>query len=235
MVAEWGGEPCERMPVPIMPCSHCRARIQFSRSFQWVQPLAALEGAKGCADEKSHCPRCPICYPDLFQRFEPQFKAGLIWIGEQYYKTPKDWLAEGRELGFSRRISALPKEFRIGKTFVLVAHNKTIIDPVSCPDCVNFVSANCKKCGATGIIPKPGIFYAWVPKRVELLVTPSMKDEAWVEELVEKGVSLVEVPEDDPDHRPEKKEYKSKRQLAEERMAIKHPKRRDHPAQKRLF
>ncbi len=46
----------------------------------------------------------------------------------------------------------------------------------------------------------PGIFYAFKPSHLELIVTPSMKEKKWVKVLERKGVKLIEVPEDDPDH-----------------------------------
>jgi hypothetical protein len=54
-----------------------------------------------------------------------------------------------------------------------------------------------------------------------LIVTPSMQKERWVKELVKKGVTLVEVPEDDKDHAP-KKAKKSARRRSMDRAAARH-------------
>ena len=40
----------------------------------------------------------------------------------------------------------------------------------------------------------------FIPRRVELVIVPSMREEDWVQRYERAGVTLVEVPEDDPDH-----------------------------------
>jgi hypothetical protein len=82
----------------------------------------------------------------------------------------------------------------------------------------------------------PGVFHAFKPKRVELVIVPSMREEAWVAELVEKGVTLVEVPEDDPDHKPVKRKVKSRREAAAERVAKEREEGKplEHPDQTKL-
>lgn len=54
------------------------------------------------------CAECPLA-TKLFG------KAGLLWIGEQYYKPPRDFITEADRLGVSRRIGAIPRQFEIGK------------------------------------------------------------------------------------------------------------------------
>lgn len=53
-------------------------------------------------------------------------KAGLMWVGEKFYKTPEVFVAEGVTMGFSKRIKAVPRGFKVGETYVLLAHPKAI-------------------------------------------------------------------------------------------------------------
>jgi hypothetical protein len=68
---------------------------------------------------------------------------------------------------------------------------------------------------------QPAIFHVFKTQKLELIVTEKMKSEKWVKDFVKKGVTLVEVPEDDPDHAPVAKERKSKRQRSLDKLARK--------------
>jgi len=174
------------------------------------------------------CTVCPLCgnQPD---------KVGLLWVGKQHY-TPDEFTSEAVRLGVSRRISALPKEFRLGM-WVLLAHIEAVDGICDCsgPKGVGF-DPKCERCKGMGHTKMPGVFHAFKPKRVELVIVPSMREEAWVAELVEKGVTLVEVPEDDPDHKPVKRKVKSRREAAAERVAKEREEGKplEHPDQTKL-
>jgi len=81
----------------------------------------------GRAESLEPCPRsdwtriCPLARPGAIEG-----KAGLIWVGEQFYATPADFLAEACTMGISRLISTVPRNFRLGETWVLLAHRKGI-------------------------------------------------------------------------------------------------------------
>jgi hypothetical protein len=66
---------------------------------------------------------CPLADENL-----PE-KAGLLWIGEKFYETPHDFLKEAAEMGISRRLPAVPKDFTIGEDSVLLAHRCCIAKP----------------------------------------------------------------------------------------------------------
>ena len=53
-------------------------------------------------------------------------RAGLIWIGQQFYATPYDWEREAQQLGVCRRIRSVPRDFVLGQTWVLVAHREVL-------------------------------------------------------------------------------------------------------------
>jgi hypothetical protein len=203
LVTEGMGEPCERLPIPIMPCTCCGSRIKQSRGWQWVDIAWILSGARSCDGKPDHCPHCPVCTPRLFADAKPMGKAGLLWIGGKFYKDPNAWMHEAQRMGVSRRIHTIPKGFELGKTWTFVAHPEAI---------------PAKNKGKEG---QPAIFHVFKTQKLELIVTEKMKSEKWVKDFVKKGVTLVEVPEDDPDHAPVAKERKSKRQRSLDKLARK--------------
>lgn len=225
------GEPCERLPIPIVTCDHCkRPGIEFTRSIQWVGVSYALAGAKACEFNPGHCPHCVICQPVNMEReAEPKDLFALMWVGESHYPTPMDWTKESNAMGVSRRLNAIPKEMVLGKTWVIVAHNRAI--ERKCETCkgLGYVGQaakdadKCETCDGKGKLGTPGIFHAFRPRQYELVVTPSMAKQEWVKELQKKhgdGLKLVEVPEDDPDHAPDETK-KSARKAAMEKHARK--------------
>jgi hypothetical protein len=200
LVSDGLSEPCDRLPIPVVPCPCCGERIKQVRGFQWVTRDYALKGAKPCTGEGVHSHRsCVVCTPDLMS----QERYGLIWVGEAFYPTMDDWAKEAMKLGVSKRVNAIPKGVEIGVTWVLVAHPKGVMNPTSTGEDDEFAPAICS---------------AFRVKRIELIVTPSMKKEKWVKDLVKKGVTLVEVPENDKDHAP-KKSRKSARRRAMDKAA----------------
>jgi len=70
-------------------------------------------------------------------------------------------------MGVSKLVPTLPKGLEIGKTKVLLAHRKAWRNR------------------------EPAIFFAFVVKRVEVLVRAEEADEEWVERLREKGVNVI--------------------------------------------
>lgn len=215
------GEPCERLPIPIAQCPVCQhAPVARTRGPQWVGAQfvfgMALPCHEGDAQAKTgHHGHCPLCNENrLLQEGDPKDKFMLLWIGEEHYPTPRDWSLEAAKMGASRRISSIPKGFVIGKSYVLVAHPKAVrrTDKVKAEgDLHETENETCH----------PGIFHGFCPQAVELIVTPSMKKQKWVRDLVDKkGVRLVEVPENDPDHAATLTK-KSKRKQAMERHARK--------------
>lgn len=218
------GEPCERLPIPIDVCPTCKhAPIAKTRGPQFVGASFIFRMAKPCAvgasapQDRDHHGRCPLCNETLlFSEGDPKDKFLLLWIGKEHYPTPAAWREEANRLGVSRRISAIPKGFVFGKTWVLVAHPEAIEHKET-------VQGRGELHDTPEVKKTPGIFHAFRPTNVELIVTPSMRKEKWVKQLQEKykdGIKLVEVPEDDPDHAPTVSK-KSARKKAMERHARK--------------
>ncbi len=216
--------PCDRMPYALDRCPTCGAGVKFSRGHTWLKPdFFSVHGAAatgmggilrgaGCRD-KSPCPVCRNA------EFGPHL---LLWIGRAHY-SPDSYLDESRKLGISRRIAAVPKGLVIGETWVLLAH----LDAIS-PKLGEDRVPICAKCGKehskhvarpSGIgfwcpcdkngdspgdyepsKPTPGIFAAFIPTRLELLLKESDATDERREKEQKRGVTVVAVPDDDKDH-----------------------------------
>lgn len=177
---------CGKMPIPLTVCPCCHAGIKPSRGWTWFNPRPFVESIP-CKSEKRNCNSCILSTP-------PE-KAGLLWIGEKFYPTPEDWSNEAMRLGISRRISALPKGFDLGTTWVFVAHRKVIPG-------MNPPQSDCPLCkGSGGTMPNgtpcacrrgPGIFHVFKPSRVEYVVKGNESEEK-LEDLVKRGITPVKV------------------------------------------
>jgi hypothetical protein len=199
---------CDRLPFPVGACPCCGAGIKYARGWTWFQPFKIF-GGDHAFDGACECPgACPACYPSF--HFGDEGRAGLIWVGEKFY-SPEEFLTESRDLGVSRRVSAIPRGFKVGETWVFVAH----------------IKGNPPKDALSD--GTPGIFSAFRPTRIERIVKQSELDifNKWskrtVDDVVEgaeditereaeicdrlqrdvdRGFSLVPVPDNDPDHNP---------------------------------
>jgi hypothetical protein len=198
------GVPCDRLPFLLDICPCCGEGFKQGMGWQWMDvgrlfkgphilPTSELLPAQlcDCATETF----CPLCAkPEVLGR------AGLIWIGEKFYKTPQDFVREGVAMGFSRRIKAVPHGFEIGKTYIMLAHPKAVRVELPPSEALKKVSP-----GLTRVFQreeyKPGIFYFWLPQRIEKILTESQRGSDEVAALEKRGIVPVFVPDDDPDHR----------------------------------
>lgn len=126
--------PCERLPFVLDFCPCCGAGITPSRGFTWIDPIKLFDPElyPGCTHHvqpvhgqheylTDDCATCVMCNPWLAGH-----QAGLIWIGEQHYKTPHDFVREARTMGISRKIAAIPTGFEVGKHWIYLAHRKAL-------------------------------------------------------------------------------------------------------------
>lgn len=205
LVSGGAGFPCDRLPIRLDVCPVCSHGFKQSRGFTWVDLFGLVGGDhENCQDENKPC---PTCTPKLVG------KAGLLWIGEKFYKTPGEFTHEGISLGFSRRIKAIPRGFTVGESWVLLAHPKTVV----CPHCDSTGSTKeamqnmianggmiisdlpkCETCKGDGKLP--GIFGVWKPTRVEKLFRESERETDAVKDAISKGITPVFVPDNDKDH-----------------------------------
>jgi hypothetical protein len=210
------GEPCGKLPLPLTICPTCGRGIKQARGWTWIDlPEIFLTITCGAA-ESFYCKRCPLNPMNVVKIG----RAGLLWIGESFYKTTGEFIEEANRLGISRRISAIPRKFELGKTWVCLAHPKA----VTCPNCkgvgwfqstdtVTLQCVNsdraididqkdskpCPSCMGAGQIP--GIFRVFCPDRIEKIITDEQaKDPEVLADLEKKGLTPVIVPAGDPDH-----------------------------------
>lgn len=196
LVSDPGGMPCDRLPIALTVCPVCSHGFKQARGFSWVDVAGLVGGVhKDCLDEFP----CPLCMAT-----ESMGRAGLLWIGEKFYKTPEDFGQEAAALGVSRRIKALPRGFVVGETWILLAHPKTISTP--CAECqadgwkLGSPETPCEACAGKGTVLSPAIFKVWRPSRIEKILAESKRGSEEAKELEAKGISIVYVPDNDRDH-----------------------------------
>ena len=185
LMGSGGGAVCDRLPIELSVCPCCNQGIKQARGWTWID-LPRLVGGQhaGCG---CGIPRCPLCKePERIGR------AGLLWIGERFYKTPGEFMREGSALGISRRVSAVPRGFKLGETWVMLAHPKTI----PCP--AETCSGDCERCGGSRYLP--GIFHVFMPLRIEKIITESQATAETLADLDKAGITPVVVPDNDRDH-----------------------------------
>ncbi len=182
LVCDGAGFGCDQLPFNLEVCPVCSQGIKPSRGFTWIIPNQ-LFGVKEC---KATCP-IPIC---PLRREERQ---GLMWIGGGFY-TPEDFIKEANEMGISKRISAVPNGFKLGETWVFMAHKKAGKKiPVVKPEGYPILS--------TKRVEVPAVFCVFKPARIEKIITETQsKDEVEMKKLKERGITPVAVPDDDKDH-----------------------------------
>lgn len=190
---------CDRLPYELKSCPVCGAGIHFTRSMTEVNPLKlfGLHDATPVEELREsqpifltcNCPpHCVMCYPTN----EPAF---IKTIGKKYY-SPESFMKEARTMGVSLRMAQIPKNLKLGKTVIYLAH------PEAC-----LVKGN----NAKLIEKRLGIFSAFIPQRVEMPVYDKMlkgKGSRKLKATLKKrGITPVVVKgkEHDPNYKPRKK------------------------------
>jgi hypothetical protein len=217
LVSEGLSVPCPALPLEVGRCPCCDAGIKPARGWAWFNPAMFFKFS--CSPEAERVRPWHEC--EIYQergRCEPfqQERAGILWIGGKFYKTPEDWAAESRKMGVSRRISQIPKDFVVGKTWVFVGHREAVTK--GCEVCGGkghtIVDENqpwigaavgkrvhCEECEGTGEIKKPGVFHAFKPDRIEKVVDEDITEKE-VEKLRKRGITPVVVKRVDEEGRP---------------------------------
>lgn len=204
LVSEPGGMPCDRLPLILDVCPVCSHGFKQSRGWTWVDVNGLVGGVhRDCTDTFP----CPLCMAT-----SEMGRAGLLWIGEKFYKTPAEFDSEAAELGVSRRIKSIPRGFKVGETWVLLAHPKTTKKPCEPCESTGFVKEpestepssllgeTCKDCDGKGYTYAPAIFKVWRPSRIEKLLPESLRGSEEQAELEKRGISCVFIPDGDRDH-----------------------------------
>lgn len=192
LVSGGDAKDCGKLPVSLERlnrCHHCGLplsedhKIRFSRAPRMLQQPELLWRDIPCANGLMACRNCP-----LSNGYETG-PALLIWIGEQFYPTPAHFNRESLEQGLSRRIPAVPDDFVVGETWVLLAHAKAIM---------NKQVKDKEDNGQLALIPRdelsyePGVFRMFRPERIEIVVSGEESDEV-IDGYVKRGLSPVKV------------------------------------------
>jgi len=194
---------CDNMPYPLDECECCGYAPPFSRNLQWIKKTyiethfhdeVVYDGPYYDSDVNKEVVRheckcrddCPICWPDS----NNLKKYALMWVGEQHY-TPEAFVLEANKMGVCKAIPNIPKDLKLGETWVFLAHRK-----------VKFYEGF-DECGLalSEPIEKAGIFYGFIPQRVELLIWKSEASEEKLEELKSKGITPIIVEDGDEAHK----------------------------------
>ena len=185
LVAPSMGVPCGRLPVEMEVCRTCSQGIKPARGWTWVD-AGEIMTKRNCVAPATQCAACPTIVG----------RHGLIWIGEQFYPSPKAWFDEAKNQGVSRRIKALPKDFVLGETWVLVAHRKAIpVVPCGLP--IDLVNMCGRRSGHQGECDPdreyiPGVFQAFKPSAIEYVVKGDETPEE-LEAFEARGITPVQV------------------------------------------
>lgn len=193
LVAGQLAEPCSRLPIPLDRCPHCGGGIGPARGWTWITPAVIVPAERHGSMEHNH--RCPLGFQEVdgsaltdASWHKMGDRAGLIWVGEKFYPTPEAFMEEAALMGVSRRVSALPRNFKLGETWVLLGHRKAItaetllstghIQPREIEEGVDY--------------PKAGIITVFKPTAVEYVVTGDETNEE-IENFEKRGISPVKV------------------------------------------
>lgn len=187
---------CDRLPYELKVCPVCGEGIKFSRGFQWIDWLR-YAGEHSVLREGCKCGVCPVCH--ALQQPQPY---GLLWIGEGFY-SPTSFIEEALKMGVSRRIAAVPRNLKLGVTWVLLAHIKAVRWHVieDADKAWNDVREG-KIPEEPTLTERPGVFYAFRPQRLELLIWKSEATDEKLAELEKKSITPIVIPDGDVDHDP---------------------------------
>jgi hypothetical protein len=199
------GAPCGKLPLALGACPCCGAGIKPARGFTWVNLAAIAADAVCVLKAAGRCrPGCPM------DGLADMKRAGLLWIGGVYYKTPEEWIDEAAFMGVSRRISRVPNGFEVGKTWVAVGHKDGMNKP--CLECQGGLvkgflgSEVCPTCNGKAQVTVSAVVHIFRPDRIEYVVKGT-ETEAELDKLEGRGFSLVRLTWD-ADKRKQKEEGK---------------------------
>lgn len=193
------GETCPRLPFPLDRCPSCGGGIGPARGFTWITPAVILPAQ--LHSSIAHNARCPLgaeqALPgDMKPGHEHQpilhrmgDRAGLIWVGEQFYPTPESFLEEASRMGVSRRVQRPPRGFKVGEQWIALGHPKAIPIATSEIDEVTGEEGNT----TTGFAP--GVITLFKPTALEYIVRDDDTPE-FLDSLEQRGITPVKVIRD---------------------------------------
>ncbi|MBA7655510.1 hypothetical protein ES703_63414 [subsurface metagenome] len=196
LCGEFTSSPCDRMPFPLTTCPVCGQGIKVGRAFTKINPHQLWGIHKDCKD---YIRPCFLCDP----QDEPAY---IMLVGAGNYKTPQEFVREAIAQGISKRIPFIPKELKLGKTVVYLAHPKAceMRESAVLQQAMAIVEeAKTKRprlLESEKVSKAPGIFCAFSPKRVEKLVWENELTDEKREQFEKRGITPVLIPNGDKDH-----------------------------------
>ena len=180
---------CPSLPLPLDPCKICGYAPAQYRDFMWVQKsyfkALKLDNPTG----QACIPYCPVCYPESSN---DQDRYGLMWVGRKYY-TPESFIEEDKAMGICKAIKQRPKGLVLGESWVLLAHPQAV---------------------ETHEDPAPGVFYAFKPTRIEVLIYKSQATSEYLAELEAKGITPVIVSDQHKAHARRTRKVRGRENIA---------------------
>lgn len=183
LVGDGNMEPCERLPMELTVCPCCGQGHKPSRGWTHIHPRTLfaddadpqcwLLGARpegltlGELYRGHNHAACAMCDP-------PVGRHGLMWVGSGHY-SPESFIKEAQAVGVSKRIPPTAiNEICFGITVCYLAH-RAAVPPPSHPDIdLNAISI---LAGEGELQPRPGVFFAFKPSRVDIVATePTLPD-----------------------------------------------------------
>lgn len=200
LVGEGLAETCDALPLDLEPCGECGYTVPFSRGIQEIHSGYLTSKVEKAHEKQGGLCRdsfpCPICGSGL-----PR-KIFLMFVSQEYY-TLESFISEARKLGVSKRIApqCIPKNFLLGRDWIFLAHKRVLFRPYD---------------GSSGWKEdvKRGIFYAFRPQRIEMLLD-SLASESEILEWERKGFTVVlieETPENIVRHQGKEKASRREKQ-----------------------
>ncbi len=182
-------EPCPKLPIELHVCPTCGSGVKQARGFTWILPDPLLDpGAHG---SPSHDLVCPLGHRMTEEYWAHGERAGLIWIGTVFYPTPESFMAEAQAMGVSRRISAVPRDFKVGETWIALAHSRAIPG-----ECEHGAPAElpCASCvgGTSAGEWRGGVITFFKPTAIEYVIKGDESEDE-LDALEARGFDLVKV------------------------------------------
>lgn len=203
---------CDRLPYELKSCPVCGAGVHFTRSMTEINPLRLFGSHDGelrwqrDASGNSDIPLCQDEFRPCKMCDPTEEPAYIMTVGRKYY-SPESFVKEALELGVSKRIASnsIPKKLKLGQTVIYLAHPEAV-NGTETPRTQGELLGNgqVRLLDAEKAERKLGIFCAFTPQRVEMLVWESELEgeqgELYKASLEKRGITPVPIPDNDPDH-----------------------------------
>lgn len=201
---------CPSLPLIFKECDCCGYIPPQYRDYQWIKKayIKHIRAPTGTACQ----PNCPVCYPGT----NDQARYGLMWVGRKFY-TPQTFIDEAKGMTVSKAIKQIPKGLILGKTWVMLAHPDAYVDTEDPDYGVGHQYWIERGIDDNKSEPKPptypGVFFAFIPQKVEVLVYENDTSTVYLAELEEKGITPVIIPNEYDGHRTRHRRVKTRRNI----------------------